>query len=158
MGKQPFLCFVTPARLFSAFSTSNTSTVAGQTLDLMLLGKDQYGNPVNSKTNLILVELSSAHNISLVPDLSTYAIFFGGGFSRANFKITKSGQYSIYVTLDSYPAQKNPFWVICSPEPKSSAASSGLEILDTTNITQLAGQDSTGGTTGVWVCLNLMFL
>jgi hypothetical protein len=154
MGKLPFLCLVTPASLYSAFTATNTSSVAGQTMDLRLIGKDRYGNLVNSRTNVILVELLSTDNVTLGADLSTNATHFGGGFSRAAFRVTKSGLYSVHVTIDSYPAQKNPFWVICIPEAKSSAASSGLQILSITNVTELAGQDSTGGTTGVWVCLN----
>lgn len=152
----PFLCHVFPANLFSAFSVANLSVIAGQEFSLSLLGQDRFGNAVNSKDNRILVELSAADNISvMIPsDLKRFADYSGGGVAKADFKITISGQYSAYITIDYAAPQKNPFLIICSPEQKSSVSTSGLQITSVTNTTQLAGQDSTSGTTGVWVCIS----
>ena len=147
-GTQPFLVTVFPSKLFSAFTSSNVSILAGQDFSLTLLGRDKFGNLVNTNMNTLEAMLFGDYNAS---KQSSFANFIGGGFYQAAFRITKSGQYMLLVQIDSDTPQRNPFWVICEPELQSNPLLSGLTQVIVGNVTQLVGQDSTGGTTGVLV-------
>lgn len=149
-GRQPFPCTVVPAKLFSAFTNSNVSTTAGEQFTLLFLGRDRFQNTVNSVDDVVVATLSRDTSES---PLNSIATFSGNGIYKAVFLLTKSGLYSIIVQINNYTSQKNPHTLTCNPEQVSNPGSSGLSISSVGNSTELLGQDSTAGTTGVWVII-----
>ena len=152
-GKQPFVVKVFPSYLYSAFTASNISVIAGQKFSAALHGRDKFGNLVIEGNNVVLAMLLGSVNASNGLEISTSAVFVGGGLFDARFEITRSGLYELLLKIDSETPQKNPFSIICSPQQNANPSSSGLPAVQVGNSTQLLGQDSTAGTTGVWVLL-----
>ncbi len=148
-GHQPFICSVVPAKLYSAFTASNISAIAGKEFKAVFLGKDRFQNAVNSFHDVILATL--IYDDDAVSPIKSFALVSGDGLYKAAFQLTKSGLYSIAVQINDDTPQKNPYFLTCTPEQVSNPVSSGLSMIRIGNTTQLLGQDSTAGTTGVWV-------
>ncbi len=148
-GPQPFVCNVVPARLFSAFTMTDVSTTAGKQFTVLLLGRDRFQNVVKSADDVVIATVST--NNDTVSPMKRLATFSGDGMYTASFLLTKSGLYSITIQINNDTSKNNPYTLTCSPEQVSNPGSSGLLILSAGNSTQLLGQDSTAGTTGVWV-------
>ena len=148
-GIQPFICSVVPTKLFSAFTNSNMSTTSGKSFTVSLLGRDRFQNVVNSVVDVILAILS--HSDETESPSNSTAPLSGNGVYQAAFLLTKAGLYSITVQINDNAPNRNPYFLICNPEQASNPGSSGLVMFRTGNSTHLMGQDSTAGTTGVWV-------